>query len=186
MVAVQRADPAYVLDLGSLEGGMLGLVGGKAANLGELTRAGFPVPSGFCVTTAAYRRATESTELAQVCADLQQTDPSDASALAARAARAREAVMAAVMPADVAESVAAAYEAMAGRRDEGERPHEAGGADVPVAVRSSATAEPQTLHTALLAVTMESASVEGRRKSECPSLRQLTCTSRRTSPPKST
>ncbi len=48
--------------------------------------------------------------------------------------------------------------------------------------RSSATAEPHTLHTALLAVTIESASVEGRRKSECPSLRQLTCTSRRTRP----
>jgi phosphoenolpyruvate synthase/pyruvate phosphate dikinase len=30
-------------------------VGGKGANLGELTRAGFPVPVGFCVTTAAYR-----------------------------------------------------------------------------------------------------------------------------------
>lgn len=30
-------------------------VGGKGANLGELTRAGFPVPEGFCVTTAAYK-----------------------------------------------------------------------------------------------------------------------------------
>ena len=29
--------------------------GGKAANLGELTRAGLPVPPGFVVVTAAYR-----------------------------------------------------------------------------------------------------------------------------------
>jgi len=29
-------------------------VGGKAANLGELIAAGFPVPSGFCLTTAAF------------------------------------------------------------------------------------------------------------------------------------
>ena len=30
-------------------------VGGKGLNLGKLTRAGFPVPQGFCVTTDAYR-----------------------------------------------------------------------------------------------------------------------------------
>jgi pyruvate,water dikinase len=34
-----------------------GLAGGKAVNLGVLLRAGFPVPGGFCVTTAAYRGA---------------------------------------------------------------------------------------------------------------------------------
>lgn len=33
---------------------MTPLVGGKGANLGELTRAGFTVPPGFCVTTQAY------------------------------------------------------------------------------------------------------------------------------------
>ncbi len=30
------------------------LVGGKGANLGEMTKAGFPVPNGFIVTSAAY------------------------------------------------------------------------------------------------------------------------------------
>ena len=30
-------------------------VGGKGANLGEMTRAGFPVPNGFVVTVHAYR-----------------------------------------------------------------------------------------------------------------------------------
>ena len=30
------------------------LVGGKGANLGEMTRAGFPVPTGFIITSAAY------------------------------------------------------------------------------------------------------------------------------------
>ena len=30
------------------------LVGGKGANLGELTAAGLPVPPGFVVTAAAY------------------------------------------------------------------------------------------------------------------------------------
>jgi hypothetical protein len=31
-------------------------VGGKGANLGELTRAGLPVPPGFVVTAPAYLR----------------------------------------------------------------------------------------------------------------------------------
>src|SRR5437899_9353285 len=33
---------------------MLVLVGGKGANLGEMTSAGLPVPPGFCITTDAY------------------------------------------------------------------------------------------------------------------------------------
>ena len=32
----------------------LSRVGGKGLNLGKLTRAGFLVPQGFCVTTDAY------------------------------------------------------------------------------------------------------------------------------------
>lgn len=35
------------------------LAGGKGANLGELTRAGLPVPPGFIVTAEAYRAAME-------------------------------------------------------------------------------------------------------------------------------
>jgi pyruvate,water dikinase len=34
-------------------------VGGKGLNLGKLTRAGFSVPQGFCVTTDAYRFSVE-------------------------------------------------------------------------------------------------------------------------------
>ena len=34
-------------------------VGGKGLNLGKLTRAGFRVPNGFCVTTDAYRLSVE-------------------------------------------------------------------------------------------------------------------------------
>ncbi len=34
---------------------MTDIVGGKGANLGEMTRAGFPVPGGFCITAQAYR-----------------------------------------------------------------------------------------------------------------------------------
>src|SRR3990167_10725078 len=30
------------------------LVGGKGANLGEMTQAGFPVPNGFAITVESY------------------------------------------------------------------------------------------------------------------------------------
>ena len=42
---------------------VLDMVGGKGANLGEMTRAGFPVPGGFCVTTTAYNKFIEQNQL---------------------------------------------------------------------------------------------------------------------------
>ncbi|TAK70504.1 MAG: hypothetical protein EPO22_01695, partial [Dehalococcoidia bacterium] len=35
------------------------VAGGKGANLGEMTRAGLPVPPGFVVTADAYRAFIE-------------------------------------------------------------------------------------------------------------------------------
>ena len=39
------------------------LVGGKGANLGEMTNAGIPVPPGFIVTADAYFDFIEKTKL---------------------------------------------------------------------------------------------------------------------------
>jgi len=47
----------------------LPLVGGKGANLGEMTKAGFPVPYGFCVTTEAYKKFIEYNDLAKFIAE---------------------------------------------------------------------------------------------------------------------
>jgi rifampicin phosphotransferase len=44
----------------------LELAGGKGANLGELTRAGFLVPDGFIVSTEAYETVVEEAALADV------------------------------------------------------------------------------------------------------------------------
>ncbi|MDF5752752.1 PEP/pyruvate-binding domain-containing protein [Spongiactinospora sp. TRM90649] len=52
--------PPLVTGLADTVADPLGLVGGKAASLGVLLRAGFPVPDGFCVTTEAYRLVAES------------------------------------------------------------------------------------------------------------------------------
>ena len=44
------------------------LVGGKTAKLGQLMRAGFRVPNGFCVTTTAYERFVSEAGLAKYVA----------------------------------------------------------------------------------------------------------------------
>lgn len=49
------------MTLGGLAQTDLSIAGGKAANLGELTRAGFDVPTGFVVTTEAYRHSLPDT-----------------------------------------------------------------------------------------------------------------------------
>lgn len=121
-----------ILGLADIGAGMVPLVGGKAANLGVLCAAGFPVPEGFCLTTEAYRHATAGDphvqgQLAGLHTALQTTAEDDLAALAALAARAREVILSAPVPAETVEAIERAYAAL--------------GNDVPVAVRSSATAE---------------------------------------------
>jgi len=55
------------------------LAGGKGANLGELSRAGFDVPPGFIITTVAYDLLLQENDfqprLAGVFASLNLDDP---------------------------------------------------------------------------------------------------------------
>ncbi|MCB0026883.1 MAG: hypothetical protein KDE28_03185, partial [Anaerolineales bacterium] len=46
---------ALVLPFSAIDRHDLARVGGKGANLGEMSQAGLPVPPGFCVTTDAFR-----------------------------------------------------------------------------------------------------------------------------------
>nr|WP_312856684.1 PEP/pyruvate-binding domain-containing protein [Arthrobacter mobilis] len=116
-----------VVELARIGAGMLPEVGGKALNLGLLMAAGLPVPGGFCLTTAAYRIMAEAIGLEGPVEAAGQVDAADGPGLAEAAGRAREAVLAAVIPAEVAEAVREAYAEL--------------GPNLPVAVRSSATAE---------------------------------------------
>lgn len=122
-------DTAFVLPFAALDRGALAVAGGKAANLGELTHAGLPVPPGFCVTTAAYALVAYGAGLDPTLAAIAATAADDLSRLAALASDARAALLAAPFPAAIEGAIAASYAAL-------------GGTDsVPVAVRSSATAE---------------------------------------------
>jgi len=125
---------ALVLDFGAIDASMVPLVGGKAANLGELTQAGLPVPGGFCLTVGAYRRVAEGAGLDAVLDQLEQPagrTGADQAELANLAGKARAAVAAAPVPKDIEAEVIKAYRALAS----------VDGEEVPVAVRSSATAE---------------------------------------------
>jgi pyruvate,water dikinase len=116
-----------VSPLEDLDRSTLAVAGGKAANLGELIRAGLPVPSGFCVTTAAYELVAEGAGLRYVLDGLAETPAEDTARLAELADRAREMLLAAPVPNEVIEVISEVYREL--------------GTDTPVAVRSSATAE---------------------------------------------
>ena len=49
----------FIKHFSEINDGDLSCVGGKGLNLGKLTRAGFRVPQGFCVTTDAYLFSTQ-------------------------------------------------------------------------------------------------------------------------------
>ncbi|BCU81371.1 hypothetical protein JIR001_11540 [Polycladomyces abyssicola] len=52
----------YVLYFDEIDRHSLPIVGGKGSNLGEMSKAGFPVPPGFCITTSAYRQFIEASD----------------------------------------------------------------------------------------------------------------------------
>ncbi len=103
------------------------VVGGKGANLGEMTQAGIPVPGGFVVATSAYRRFIEQagldTKLGDLLGDL---DVSDTAKLTAISDEVRRSMLTASMPDDISSAIAESYSSLGGGL---------------VAVRSSATAE---------------------------------------------
>jgi len=103
------------------------LVGGKGANLGEMTNAQIPVPPGFIVTSAAYydfiKKAKLTDEIQKL---LKPLDPDNSKQLQELAEEVKQLILKTPMPADIAAEVKKAYEKMGGGL---------------VAVRSSATAE---------------------------------------------
>src|SRR3954454_2417001 len=89
------AVPDLVVGLDRIDASMLTTVGGKAANLGELVRAGLPVPQGVCVTTEAYRMVAAESGIGEVQNNLDTVAAHDVPALTALAGRARAALLAA-------------------------------------------------------------------------------------------
>jgi rifampicin phosphotransferase len=116
----------WILPLDSAEAD-LPRVGGKGANLARLVQAGFRVPDGFLVTTAAYRAYSAANGLEECIRAALEAAPSggpEGWEVASTAIRARFA--AGTLPDDLARDLRAAYARLG---------------QPAVAVRSSATAE---------------------------------------------
>jgi pyruvate,water dikinase len=119
------ATPSLVLPLDAA--GTLADAGGKGTNLARLARAGFAVPPGFVLTTAAYADFIDRNELADVVAGTTGgVAPGDLEALTEASAAIRHRFAACAMPDATVAALDAAYAQL-------DTP--------PVAVRSSATAE---------------------------------------------
>ena len=103
------------------------LVGGKGANLGEMTRAEIPVPPGFIVTADAYFDFIEEANLTEkIHSLLEPLEPSHAQQLYQIAGQVKQLILDTTMPPELASKIKQAYTGL-GRGL--------------VAVRSSATAE---------------------------------------------
>ena len=63
----------YTIPFSQLNKTNIPIVGGKGANLGEMTTAGFPVPAGFVLTTAAYDAFVAANDLQQAIVELAHT-----------------------------------------------------------------------------------------------------------------
>ncbi|ELZ02102.1 PEP/pyruvate-binding domain-containing protein [Natrialba aegyptia] len=102
------------------------VTGGKGANLALLVDLDFAVPSGFCVTTAAYRALVDDADVRRAIAAVADLDLADADGISDRCATVRERITNAQFPDPVRRAI---EETLAERSTDA------------VAIRSSATAE---------------------------------------------
>lgn len=118
----------YVLYFHEIDKSHLPYVGGKGANLGEMTLAGFPVPQGFCVTTRAYRAFIQASQkMAELLNLLDGLQPNQLEEIRQLGQRIRDHLLTLPVPETVKGAISDAW-------------HNSG-IDQEYAVRSSATAE---------------------------------------------
>ncbi|SCY45625.1 phosphoenolpyruvate synthase [Alkaliphilus peptidifermentans] len=119
----------YVLSFKQINGTNLPEVGGKGANLGELSKiAGIIVPEGICVTTEAYKKIVEDNkELDSLMDQLSLLSLKDSEKIAQVSKKIRLVIEGTEIPKDIVMAISLEIEKL--------------GEKHPYAVRSSATAE---------------------------------------------
>jgi pyruvate,water dikinase len=126
-------DNQFVRPLAEVGGSDVEIVGGKSANLGELTSLYVPVLPGFTTTTTGYDHFLEKTGLEEsIATQLESLDPDDIDTLQDRGVEVRTNIESATIPTDLTQAIIEQYRLL-GEQMEVENPT--------VAVRSSATAE---------------------------------------------
>ena len=120
-----------IVDVNELRVTDIPIVGGKGANLGELTMAGFPVPNAFVLTTGAYDYFIEKSSVMDLInKELAGIDRTSDQSLADASKRIRDAFESFEIPKDLMDDIRKSYAKLFAKGKEGF-----------VAVRSSATAE---------------------------------------------
>jgi len=124
------------------------LVGGKAANLGELSINNFPVPGGFTVTAQAYKLFLDKTGIQKEINEiLENTDIQDTDQLKKSSEKIQDIILSTNIPAEITLDIKKYYKNINTGTDITTLPAKAAslinsGRDLPfVAARSSATAE---------------------------------------------
>lgn len=118
----------FIFYFDEIDKSSLPFVGGKGANLGEMTKAGFPVPGGFCVSTSAYQSfIAKSAVMSHFFARLDKINPENLDEIRVVGKEIRTHLENVPIPADIRASILQAWEKV--------------GSGKAYAVRSSATAE---------------------------------------------
>lgn len=113
----------------------INLVGGKGANLGEMTQAGLPVPPGFIVTAEAYRQFIDANNIQpKIKALLGKLDVNDSKKLQKAAKKVRRLINRAPIPNELKHEIIKYYHQFSSKG-------RFTGKGALVAIRSSATAE---------------------------------------------
>ena len=121
----------YVVWFREIDKDDIPLVGGKGANLGEMVKAGFPVPNGFIVTAPAYFYVLDHNDLRpKIKSILTGLNVQDTTALHQASQRVKKLITNAEVPPDLADAMIKHYRSL-DKHDSAPL----------VAVRSSATAE---------------------------------------------
>jgi len=105
------------------------MVGGKGAALAKMAQGKFPVPTGFHITTTAYKKFIDTNKLQSlILSKARSANALDPKSLQNASEKIKDAITSAVMPEDIEESIISEYRKLPG-------------SNPAVAVRSSATAE---------------------------------------------
>src|SRR3989344_1626695 len=105
----------FIVDFKDIDKGDVALVGGKNANLGEMIKAGFPVPPGFAITIHAYDLFLEENKIIEkIYSTLKSTDVDDPTQLGSASKSIKKLIQNGKMPDVVGREVISDYKKLSG------------------------------------------------------------------------
>lgn len=138
--------PSFTLLFNQVDKQDVGRVGGKGANLGEMTSFGMPIPPGFVVTADAYKHFLEKNNLRDKMAPLLDSlDVNNSQKLEHVSKQIEHLISSAPIPTDISSEIMSAYLALSAKDAKSSALkkilNKFSSSGVLVAVRSSATSE---------------------------------------------